>query len=133
MQAAPAAPASARGQEQDASTRDFLDLDEASLCAVLSWLSASDLSTAALVCSALTRVSQTNLLWLQLVQRDFGILLSSTSEIQPAAARQLYRRLLEGSSRPRALACRAVCTDGGCDDPNHSTYWVSGNVVFMRG
>lgn len=109
----------------DSSCRSVLDLDDASLCAVLGWLSAKELATAALACSTFRAAAKANLLWLQLIQQEFGILLSSTATVEPAAAMGLYQQLLKGSSKPRALPCRAVCTDGGCDDPDNSTYWVN--------
>jgi hypothetical protein len=67
--------------------------------------------------------AKANLLWLQLVKQHFGIIIYLTSSAEPAAAMRLYKRLLQG--RPRALPCRGISTDGGCDDPE-STYWVSG-------
>lgn len=107
----------------DINSCTFQDLDDASLCAVFSWLSAKELATVALVCSSFRAAAKANLLWLHLIQQQFGILLSTTSTVEPAAAMSLYQQLLQG--RPRALPCRGVSTDGGCDEPDSSTYWVS--------
>lgn len=103
----------------------MLELDDASLCAVLRCLTATDLAAVAQARSSLNTAARANLLWLQLIQQDFGLSLGSTADAEPGTAKALYQRLLEGSSRPRALPCRAVCTDGGCDEPDSSKYWVS--------
>jgi hypothetical protein len=100
------------------------DLDDAAFSAVLSWLHATELATVALVCSGFNAAAKANLLWLQLVEQHFGIVVASTSTAEPAAAMRLYKQLLQG--RPRALPCRGLSTDGGCDDPDSTTYWVSG-------
>jgi hypothetical protein len=118
-------PSHGEASAEEGTTCSIQELDDASLCAVFSCLTASELATAALVCASFRTASQSNPLWLQLVRQDFGIEVALTADIEPAAAAVLYRRLLGGSSRPRALPCRAVCTDGGCDEPNSSTFWVS--------
>lgn len=101
----------------------LLDLDAASLCAIFSWLSAKQLATAALVCSTFREAAQSSTLWMQLLSDDFGVAVTAQHQLQPVAVAVLYKRLLHGSLR--ALPCRAICTDGGCDDPSSSTYWVS--------
>ena len=103
----------------------ILDLDDASLCAVFSWLSARELATVSLVCTHFCSAARSNLLWLQLIQAQFGVALASQAHTQPSVVIALYQRLLRGSSRPQSLPCRAVATDGGCDELHSSTYWVS--------
>lgn len=110
---------------EDSGLCKMLELDDASLCAVLRCLTATELATVAQARSSLNTAARANLLWLQLIQQDFSLSLASTADAEPGAAKALYQRLLEGSSRPRALPCRAVCTDGGCDEPDSSKYWVS--------
>jgi hypothetical protein len=111
--------------EQDIASSCILDLDDASVCAVFSWLNAQELVTVALCCQRFSTVSRGNPLWLQLLSRDFGLALTSTTSAGAAAAVGLYKQLLEGSKTQHALPCRAVCTDGGCDAAADSTYWVS--------
>lgn len=112
---------------EDIASSCILDLDDASLCAVFSWLNAQELAAVAICCQRFRTASWGNPLWLQLLSRDFGLSLSSTASAGAAAAVGLYKQLLQGSRKQRALLCRAVCTDGGCDaQDSSSTYWVSG-------
>lgn len=110
--------------EEDIASSCILDLDDASLCAVFSWINAQELAAVAICCQRFRTASRGNPLWLQLLSRDFGLALSSTASAGAAAAVGLYKQLLQGSRKQRALPCRAVCTDGGCDAPDSSTYWV---------
>lgn len=127
--------------QANSTTTQLLDLDDASLTAVLSKLSARDLATAAAVHSTLRAAARANLLWLQLIAADFGVeLVSSTTTAasasgadgaaEDAAGRATYQRLLHGgrNSALRALPCRAVATDGGCDEADGTTFWVSNSL-----
>lgn len=99
-------------------------LDGASLVAVFRFLSAKELAVAALVSPAFRAAAVTNLLWIARTAQDFGIVLKTGANANPEAAKDVYSRLLKHSRQPRALPARAVATDGGCDDPQQTTYWV---------